>query len=81
MSDVITKNVVTPRYTTMMPKRALQALLKQCRKSGMEVERRNGIYFVTIGDDLVLRALDGRRSYLVMASTQYFERMNNVVEA
>lgn len=83
MSDFKQKQVLPPRHTTQLPKRELQALLKGCRKCGYEVEKSNGIYYVVDPriDELVLRALDGRRSYLVSASDSHFERFDRRVEA
>lgn len=73
MIEKATQHVIQPRFSRMMPKRALQGLLKQCRQAGYDVDKSAGIYRVYDGEDLVLRALDGRASYLVMASRAHFD--------
>jgi hypothetical protein len=75
------EKVIEPRKTTVMPKRRLQATLKHCRENGLDVEKRNGIYYVYADEDLVLRALNGQRSYLVQYCSELFEPDTNEVVA
>lgn len=67
------QQVLQPRKTVPMPKRMLQKTLRECRANALDVIKENGIYFVYADEDLVLRALDGARSYLVTYNTELFE--------
>ena len=67
------QQVLQPRKTVPMPKRMLQKTLRECRANALDVIKENGIYFVYADEDLVLRALDGARSYLVTDNTELFE--------
>lgn len=75
------EKVLEPRKSTIMPKRKLQATLKQCRANALDIEKRDGAYYVYADEDLVLRALNGHRSYLVQYCTELFEPDTNEVVA
>jgi hypothetical protein len=77
------QKVLQPTKSTVMAKRTrvLQKTLKECRDNSLEVEKRDGAYYVYANDDLVLRALNGQRSYLVQYNTELFEPNTNEVTA
>jgi hypothetical protein len=52
------KKVLQPTKSTVMAKRVLQKTLKECRNNCLDVEKRDGAYYVYANDDLVLRALE-----------------------
>lgn len=65
--------VMEPRRTTTMGKRLLQKTLKHCRDMGLDVQKEDGIYLVFADQDLVIKALNGSRNYLVQYNTDLFE--------
>jgi hypothetical protein len=75
------KKVLQPTKSTVMAKRVLQKTLKECRNNCLDVEKRDGAYYVYANEDLVLRALNGQRSYLVQYNTELFEPNTNEVTA
>jgi hypothetical protein len=75
------RKVLQPTKSTVMAKRVLQKTLKECRNNCLEVEKRDGAYYVYANEDLVLRALNGQRSYLVQYNTELFEPNTNEVTA
>ena len=75
------RKVLQPTKSTVMAKRVLQKTLKECRNNCLEVEKRDGAYYIYANDDLVLRALNGQRSYLVQYNTELFEPNTNEVTA
>jgi hypothetical protein len=75
------EKVLEPRKSTVLPKRKLQGTLKSCRANALDIEKRDGSYYVYAGEDLVLRALIGKRSYLVQYCSDLFEPDQNEVTA
>jgi len=67
------QKVLQPTKSTIMAKRTLQKTLRECRANALDVEKRDGAYYVYANDDLVLRALNGQRSYLVQYNIELFE--------
>ena len=68
------KQVLHPRRSTTMPKRLLQKTLKHFREYGLNAEKTSdGVYEVYADQDLVMRALNGTRNYLVQYNTDLFE--------
>ena len=67
------QKVLQPTKSTVMAKRTLQKTLRECRANALDVEKRDGAYYVYANDDLVLRALNGQRSYLVQYNIELFE--------
>jgi hypothetical protein len=63
----------------VIPKRSLQRTLKDCRANGYDVEKKNGMYNVFCEGELILRALNGHRSYLVRYNTEYLQLQVNDV--
>jgi hypothetical protein len=75
------QQVLQPRKTVPMPKRMLQKTLRECRANALDVIKGDAIYFVYADEDLVLRALNGQRNYLVTYNTELFEPDTNEVVA
>lgn len=75
------QKVLQPTKSTVMAKRVLQKTLKECRDNSLDVEKRDGAYYVYANDDLVLRALNGTRNYLVQYNTELFEPNTTEVTA
>lgn len=65
--------VMEPRRSTTMGKRLLQSTLTHCRQMGLDVQKEDGVYLVFADQDLVLKALNGTRNYLVQYNTDLFE--------
>ena len=59
--------------TRIMSKRDFQKLLTQLRRDGCQVKKELGAYTVKLADALVLKALPGRRDYLVRLNPDFFE--------
>jgi len=73
------KHTILNARSSVLPKRTLQKTLKDCRANGFDVENRDGMYNVFCDGELILRALNGQRSYLVRYNTDYLQLQRNDV--
>jgi len=65
-------------YSRILPKKAVQALLKDIRSHGdiFKVVKTNTGYEATEDGTLIFRAMNGTRNYLCRLSTSHFPHMH-----
>ena len=73
------KHKILNSRSFVLPKRSLQRTLKDCRANGYDVEKESGMYSVFCEGELILRALNGHRAYLVSYNTEYLQLQVNDV--